>query len=592
MGGRGQTAEWALAVVLLVSLLAFAPGIVRGHLGIDDWSYVCGCPFVRDGLTTANVAAAFSDFGYCAIWMPLTFLSYMADITLFGGGWGVHHAVNVVLHGANAALAFLLLLMLAKRCRTPGLRPSASCVWACAFATLAWAVHPMRAEAVAFVASRKEELWTLFALSGLMAWLGFLEKGGAGRYLLTLALFALACLSKPTAMCFPLLAALLEAAVGSRGSWRRRAFRYLPMLAVSLFVGLVAVYSQSNPTGMERANVFNAPLDWRLLNAAVSLGLYLWHEVCPLNIHFDYRAVFGGWPVDGGLGLVVLGVALLAIVAVCGCRRCASARRMVMFAALWFLLGVLPTLGIFGYVNGDQACADRYAYLPSLAFSPLLVWAVVRIRRARVACALACALIAGEIALALPVIRSFHDDFSAYSRTLERDPDHWRALRIVGNEYCARRGRMDEGVRMLRKSLHARGSQLTADSLAYVLAIRGAPGDFSEVKRMGRPFLVNPQLDAHGMMLDALAIVCMREGDDKNAAILFRAALSVPRRNHSAGHSLLNLGLTLANQRRDREALAVLAKAEKDPIPEVRIRAQRASAMLRSGSDRPRFEWR
>lgn len=566
----------------LLTVVVFALGVTGGHLGIDDWSYTYGCPFVKDGLTSSGIARAFSDFGYCSIWMPLTFLSYMADISLFGGGWMAHHAVNVALHGFNAALAFLLLLTLLRRLASADGRTA---VWSCAAAALFWALHPMRAEAVTFVASRKEELWTLFTLAGLLVWIRFLDRGGAVRYLAALACMVAGCLSKPTAMCFPLLAFLLQAVLTDRAF--RRLWLYLPQLAVALVTGLIAVFSQAHPTGLAEAGVFDAALEWRLLNAAVALGLYVWHTVMPWGVHFDYRAVFGGWPVQGGLGLAALGVTtLLAAWGVLYAPR----RKIAVFAAAWFLFGLLPTLGIFGYVNGDQACADRYAYLPAIALSLPLAAGLLAVR-GRFRWGLAAAAVAGEIALAVPAIRSFGSDAAAYARVLARDPDHWRALRVLGNEYCARQGRMDEGVAMLRRSLRLHASQLTADSLAYVLAIRGKQGDLAEVKRLGAAVAHDFRKDVHGMMLDALAIAYMREGDDRNAERLFRAALTVPRRNHSPGHSLLNLGLTLANLGRDAEARTMLGKATEDVHPEVRARAAAALDTLRSGGKRERFLW-
>ena len=577
------------AVVVVLTAAVFAVGITGGHLGADDWGYTYGCRFVKDGLSWANAVEAFRDPAHGAIWMPLTYCTYMADISLFGGGWPVHHAVNVFLHAVNAGLVFAFILMLVRRFSG---EPGRAGMWICAWAALVWSLHPMRAEAVTYVASRKEELWTMFALLGLFAWARFQVRGRRDGYVWALACFVLSCLSKPTAVCFVPLAYLVQVVL--TGQWRRRLLGYVPFLVLAFGVGVLALYSQAHPTGAEEADVFNAGLGWRMLNAGVSVGLYLFHTIAPTGIHLDYRAVFGGWPVDGGLGLAVLAAAVLATAGVVlyGTERI---RRSVVFSAAWFLFGLLPTLGVFGYVNGDQACADRYTYLPAIAFSVLLALGALRVVRGKACrfCLLAMlGLVVLETVAVLPVIASFKDDYAAFSRALKADPEHWRALRIVGNEYCARRGRMGEGVTMLRRSLRARNSQRTADSLAYVLAIRGQPGDFAEVKRLGAAVAHDFRRDVHGMMLDALAIAYMREGDDRNAAKLFKASLGVPRRNHSPGHSLLNLGLTLANLGRDAEARMALGKAANDANPEVRTRAAEALSAIRAGVKRSRFSWK
>ena len=531
--------------ILCALLLALAVGAVFGlgvgdfHLSGDDWGYTVGCPFVKDGVSLANVGRALTDLTYCAIWMPVTYFTYMLDISLFGGGWTVHLATNVVLHAVTAVVAFGFLLMLMRRFLGWDGRGATA---VCCLAALLWALHPMRAEVASYVASRKETLWTLFALLGLIAWTGFLEKGGKLRYALVMLCFVLSCLSKPTAVCFPLLAYALKAALERK--WFCRAWSVLPMLAVSTAVGLLTIHSQANPTGMEQVDVFGAALGWRILNAGVALGLYVWHTVVPWTIHVDYRAVFNGWPVDGGLGLAVLAACLLATVGSLLYVRDKSTRVLIAFSVAWFVFGLAPTLGVFGYVNGDQAYADRYSYLPNLAFSLLVLPLACRHAsgtRTRLVGAVLGLLTVGEVVVDVPVIRSFRSDYTAFARTLARDPDHWRALRIVGNESCARLGRMDEGVKMLRRSLRLRGSQRTADSLAYVLALRGAPGDDAEVMRLGTPFVANPRRDVHGLMLDALGIVCLRQGNARQAVKFFQLSLRAPRREHALHYTQDNL---------------------------------------------------
>ena len=540
-------------VVLTLAVGAvFFPGISDGHLSGDDVLYTCGCRFVRDGLTYSNLRTALTDVCYGAIWMPLTFVTYMLDVSLFGGGWTVHHAVSVAFHAMSACLAFAFLRMLFLRL---GREDSTWTDVACLLAALVWAVHPMRADAVTWIASRKEVLWTLFALLGLMAWVRRLETD---RFRWTAALFvcfALACLSKSTAVCFPLLAAVVGVTLKGRKGLPVRVL--LPMLLMSAAVGSVAVYSQSHPSDVMSDAAYDATPSWRFLNAGVSLGLTVVHVVWPSSVHHEYRAVFGGWPVDALPGLAVLAAVVLAVVVLL-LMRGGPDRRVLVLSVLWFLVGIGPTLGLLRLVNGDQAYADRYAYLPTLAVSFVLARFFLKAfetRGRKLVLGLSLAALGAEIALAVPVVRSLKDDYSAYSRSLRHDPEHWRALRVVGNEYCARQGRMDEGVKLLRKSLRIRPSRQTADSLAYVLAHRGAPGDFAEVRRLGRAAAADPRRDPGGMMLDALGVVSFREGDLERAIRYFMSSLAAPRRDYDARH-------TRGNLRRAQEALAARNKTE------------------------------
>lgn len=581
----------AAAALFASAVALFSVGVTGGHISMDDWGYIYGCPFVRGGITAGNVRAAFTQLGYDAFWMPLTFISYMADITVLGGGWKVHHAVNAVLHGINAVLVFAFLRMLVARVRGA----SAAGTSACLLAAFVWAVHPMRAEAVTYIAARKELLWALFALWGLMHWVRRVDGGGFGHWLAAFACCVAACLSKPTAMCFPLLAYAVHQLVARRLYVKVRG--YLPFLAVAFFVGLVTLHAQANPIGAERLDLYGETLSWRLLNAAVAFGMYIWHFFVPFGVHFDYRAVFGGRPVDLALGLSVLGAALAAAAAAIWRFRGASAARAVLFACAWFALAFAPVSGVFGVVNGDHAYADRYSYMPFVAVSLLLALAAARaIERGGMARTLSFAAFAAAFAVEIPVtvgvVRSFHDDYTAFARVLAKDPGHWRALRVVGNEYCARLGRMDEGVAMLRRSLELRDSRRTADSLAYVLAVRGAPGDFDEVRRLGAAVARRPSADAQGMMLEALGIAAMREGRYADASRCFAASLQAPARNYSNHHALLNLGLSLANSGERYEAMKVLRRLKSVPEEGIRRRAAEAVQAMSSDGDAPEFEWR
>ena len=209
--------------------LVFAPAAVETFLNLDDFNYVAGCPFVKDGLSAGNIRAAFRTLGHGGIWMPLTSVTYMADITLFGPGWKPHHVVNVLLHAVNAVLLFRLLVALA-----PRFAGKVRVVLPCMAAALLWALNPERSEAVAWVASRKEELWALFALSGLLAWRRHVVCGSAESYSAAFALFVLSCLCKPTAMAFPLLAMAVDWLVSDpcrgRAQWRLAAMRYTNIL--------------------------------------------------------------------------------------------------------------------------------------------------------------------------------------------------------------------------------------------------------------------------------------------------------------------------------------------------------------------------
>ena len=197
----------------------YARCITFSFIGLDDAAYTFRNPFVAGGLSVPNVVEAFTNLRHGGIWMPVTYVSYMLDASICR--WtglplmGEMHFVNVLLHTANFILLWKLIRLL-----TTNHQQLTTII--AALAAMIWAVHPLRAEPVAWIAARKELLWALFALCGLIFWIKALTvahshapilppsthsllcalcvSAGDKNKFLTMLFCALACLSKPTAM--------------------------------------------------------------------------------------------------------------------------------------------------------------------------------------------------------------------------------------------------------------------------------------------------------------------------------------------------------------------------------------------------------
>ena len=630
-----------LPVLLLVAAVWFLYSQTGRFefLRLDDHDYTFRCAFVKDGLSAANVKEAFANPRHAAIWMPATYISYMADITLFGPGMGPHHLVNVALHTLNALLLYALLLALLPRTADApgGTRAVASAALAL-LATAFWALHPQRVEAVAWIAGRKELLCALFTLLGLHCWL----RPGRRWTLAAYACCALACMSKPTAMCFPFLAFAVACLNGTRNDTTlttnnappktRPLTAYLPLLALAVATGALAVYSQTHPEGRPELALFTASLPWRLLNAAVSTGLYLFQALVPIGLHLDYRATPGHFPLDGLLGLATLAAVALVFGFILyrawgegrqaddGTGTDAQERvppiltvRRLLALLLFFCAALAPTLGIFGSF-GEAARADRFFYLPSLALSfgfgffvldlsrtarrgrralpsqsvpgpqpdgpdPQLVGADVLGRPHPIGPdvpdrphpepqrspktglpplpALAALVVLVDFGAAFPLVASYRNDYTAFSRTLACDPDNGRALAHVASEECARFGRIDRGISLYRRSQELRPRDDTAAQLAYTLALRGLSSDYAEIRRLCAKFACDHSLDRKGMALEALGTTAMRQRKWAEAIACLEDSIKAPQRFYSAEDARLRLGACYCNAGRATDAIRV-----------------------------------
>jgi tetratricopeptide (TPR) repeat protein len=150
-------------VLALLTLAVFRSVIHHEFIKFDDSQYVTDNPHVVTGLTLKNIKWAFRS-GYASNWHPLTWLSHMLDVQLFGLSAGAHHRTSLVLHIANALLLFLLL------------RRLTGALWRSAMVGTLFALHPLHVESVAWVAERKDVLSALFFLLTLWAYSKYVEE--------------------------------------------------------------------------------------------------------------------------------------------------------------------------------------------------------------------------------------------------------------------------------------------------------------------------------------------------------------------------------------------------------------------------------
>jgi tetratricopeptide (TPR) repeat protein len=436
-----------LALVIL-TLAVFSPAARHGFVDYDDDRYVTNNPQVRAGLHWATVSWAFTTFEQ-ANWHPLTWLSHALDCQLFQLNPTGHHITSLLLHALNVLLLFLILQWFTGY-------PGRSAMVAALFA-----VHPLNVESVAWIAERKSVLSMLFFLLAVAAYGWYVKKPGLGRYLAIAALFAAGLMSKPMVITLPFALLLLdywplgrmklsvEAESQPGGSAKRFApgtysagrlcWEKIPLLLLAVTSAVITMMVQR--AGGAVISIHRASPFLRVGNALVSYALYLEKMVWPsrLALIYAYPHSLAVWQVAA---------ATIFLLAVTWAALKYREARYLPVGWFWYLGTMVPMIGLVQV--GNQAMADRYAYLPLIGVFIMIVWAVADSATAwridtKVLAATGCAVLLGLSWATRVQLAYWKDDFTLWTHGLAISPNSFVAENNLGFALI-RQGNRDEAI--------------------------------------------------------------------------------------------------------------------------------------------------
>jgi len=360
---RQKSIPLALSLAVLV-LVLYLPSLRNGFVNYDDPDYVTRNAHVLHGLGWENVVWSFGTNNPAANWHPLTWISHMTDVQVYGlRPWG-HHLTNALLMAADAVLLFFFLSGVTRR------------VWLSAAVAALFAVHPINVESVAWVSERKAVLSVFFMFLTLIAYAWYANRPAFGRYALVVVLFALALMSKVMIIPLPFAMLLLDYWPLDRFSRRSdgggsppfwSSFFALVNEKIPLF--LLAAAAGWITFGIHRkegALTASMPLAWRLKNVLYSYADYLWKAIWPTRL-----AVFYPHP-ENRLPPWQVAVAALVLLLISALVWKYREKKYLTVGWLWYLGTAFPMIGLIQ--SGRQGMGDRYAFLPLLGIFIAVVW--------------------------------------------------------------------------------------------------------------------------------------------------------------------------------------------------------------------------
>lgn len=359
--------------IFAVAVVPFLPGL-RGAFNFDDVENLVDNAHFR-GPLLPSLGWSFTAF-HMGHWQPLVWISCAIDARIWGAATPFGYLLtNLGMHAASAVVVFLLARRLIGRAvATASPAPSPGLVTAAAVAAaLLFAVHPMRVETVSWATERRSVQGTLLFLLALLAWLRALERadatGGRPRQLASLLLFAAGLLSHVIVATLPAVLLILDAwplrrSEGRPGRWKTLVVEKLPWFALALAAVVVAHFAQIAAGAMLPLSVHGVVP--RIAQASYGLGFYLWKSLWPVNLSAMYELRLPLDPTRIRYVASIVGVALAGTIVVMRRRRWPA----LATAAAIHLVVVFPVLGFVQC--GRQEVADRYSYLPSIAWAILI----------------------------------------------------------------------------------------------------------------------------------------------------------------------------------------------------------------------------
>ena len=418
-----------LLATILVTTAAFAGVLSCGLVNFDDPVYLTKSNLVQSGITAKSVYVAFTEFRH-SNWHPLTWLSLMVDFEIFKTNPVGYHLTNLLLHLLSTAFLFLFLSR------------ATNTHYRAAFATLLFAVHPLRVESVAWVAERKDVLSVALGLLALLTYERYARLNKRRYYYFALTAFAASLMSKSTLVTMPCLLLLIDFWPLKRLSWGKiwpLIAEKLPFAMLSIGISIISIMAQASGNSIKSETDTIAGPSSR---AVYAITAYLQKTFWPKDL-----AVFYPFPNAGISGIEVLvGAAIISVIsllALVNLRR----HPHIFVGWGWFLGTLVPMLGIIQV--GDQAYADRYTYFPHIGLAILVSWSGAEIlfkirdksnRSFTHAVAAAAALIVGGLAAATnKQVQTWQDSETLWKHALDVAPDNFKARNNLGIWYLDNR---------------------------------------------------------------------------------------------------------------------------------------------------------
>jgi tetratricopeptide (TPR) repeat protein len=451
------------ALVILIAIIYAQVGS-HSFLTYDDPIYVTKNAHVQEGLTLTSFRWALTNFEFN--WHPLTWLTLLIEVSLFGVKAAPLLYANVLLHIASSLLLFFFL------------RRTTHSLWRSATVAALFAVHPLRVESVAWVAERKDVLCALFFFLAILCYARWCSTDTPacavdaptrvsvphGAYIASVAMFALGLLAKGMIITLPFVLLLIDYWPLNRFEWKRGLVEKIPFFILLIPGVAITFVAQAKIKALARIDLVSPAA--RIANAVLSYVAYIGKMFWPANLAIPYplRVVIA--PSRVFIGAIVL----LAITTVVWMMR--KRHRYLLAGWLWYVGMLVPVIGLVQI--GSASMADRYTYLPQIGLTFAIVWLLADLVRQRQVLAAAALIAIAALTYTAFVQTSYWKDTETLFRHSIAVTDRNRIAYDTLGFLFENEKRYDEAATEFGKALSLKpDDELAQDGLRAALAVSG-----------------------------------------------------------------------------------------------------------------------
>jgi tetratricopeptide (TPR) repeat protein len=357
-----------------------------------------------------NINAFFTNY-YVGNYAPIAMISFAIDWLIFNGNAVGHHAMSLLFHIINSVLVYYLATLLLK----DKLKALLCAVIFC--------FHPLQVETVAWVSAKNNLVYSVFFLSGLIFYSKFIIHGIKKYYVYALCLFIVSVLSKPSAICFPLVLILLDYLLKVKLDFKSVILNKIPFIIVAFVIGLTTIYTRTEDKFINQNHAY--AIHERFGYAGYAILQYIYKFFIPINLSVIYP-----YPQNKMVSLIIgYGVSLIFII--CCYKLYKSKYKMALYGLIFFVANLLLVLQFIPF--GEVLTADRYMYLPIIGLSLSVVSFLTVKEKYLEIIVVAVVFVFGILTFMRASV--WKNSISLYSDILKKYPHSFVALNSLGAEY-------------------------------------------------------------------------------------------------------------------------------------------------------------